>query len=380
MTQVNNVNIIVETPAAQDRLVFLDGLRGWAALMVVLSHLLVFFVSKSSAAYDNWYWAFPTDGNLAVFIFFVLSGFALSIGYIQTSRMSLLTALCARRYLRLAIPILFASLFAYLLLTARLFYNIDAGKATGNHWLTNFYGFAPDLLESIKFGLYGVFVSSDVTRSYNPILWTMPIELFGSFIVFAVCALFLHLKKRLFFIVALVVYFFLTKNIYYLSFIAGMCIALCYHHRQKAVFQKLRFAIPLLLIGAIYYSTVSLRGRGLPVPQITRHDLLSILAAGAMVFAAAFHGPFRRFLENPLSRYLGSISFPIYLTHFIVICTFSSGLLLYLQGTEQGYTEGNVQVNVAASLLVCFAIAHFFRHIENLAIVSARKFSDYMQK
>lgn len=380
MTQVNNVNVVVETPVVQDRLAFLDGLRGWAALMVVLSHLLVFFVSGTSTAYADWYWAFPTDGNLAVFIFFVLSGFALSIGYIQTHRMSLLTALCARRYLRLAIPILFASLLAYLLLVARLFYNIDAGKATGNHWLTNFYGFAPDLVESIKFGVYGVFVSADVTRSYNPILWTMPVELFGSFIVFAVCALFLHLKKRLFFIAAILFYFYLTKNIYYFSFMVGMGIALCYHHRDKAVFKQLRFAIPLLLVGALYYSTVSLRGRGLPVPQVTRNDFLSIAAASAMVFAAAFHGPFRRFLENPVSRYLGSISFPIYLTHFIVICTFSSGMMLYLQGSEQGYSEGNVQFNVAASLLVCFAVAHCFRHVETFAIFAARKFSSYMQK
>jgi len=348
--------------------------------MVVLSHLLVFFVSHTALAYKGWYWAFPTDGNLAVFIFFVLSGFALSIGYIQTGRLSILTALCARRYLRLAIPILCASLLAYLLLAARLFYNIEAGKVMGNHWLANFYDFAPDLHQAIKFGMYDVFVSSVAARSYNPILWTMPIELFGSFIVFAICALFLHLKKRLFFIAAILLYFVLTNNVYYLSFIAGMCIALCYHRRENTVFRQIHFALPLLLVGAAYYSTVSLRGGGLPVPQIVRGDFFSVLAASAMVFAAAFYAPFRRFLENPVSRYLGSISFPIYLTHFIVICTFSSGMLLYLRMSEQGYTEGSVQLNVVTSLLVCFLLAHFFRHVENLTIVVARKFSDYMQK
>lgn len=380
MTQVNNVNVVVETPAAQERLVFLDGLRGWAALMVVLSHLLVFFVAQTTPAYQGWYWAFPSDGNLAVFVFFILSGFALSIGYIQTGRMSILTALCARRYLRLAVPILCASLFAYLLHAARLFYNIDAGKLVGNHWLSNFYGFAPDLYQSIKFGLYDVFVTNNASRSYNPILWTMPVELFGSFIVFAMCALFMQLKKRLFFIVAILLYFVLTKNIYYLSFVIGMCIALCYHHRNKAFFRKIHFALPLLLVGVVYYSTVSLRGRGLPVPHVTRGDFLSILAASAMVFAAAFYAPFRRFLENPLSRYLGSISFPIYLTHFIVICTFSSGMLLYLTVSEYGYAEGSVHFNVVASLLVCFAIAHFFRHVENFAIIVARRFSDFVHK
>lgn len=348
--------------------------------MVVLSHLLVFFVGQTTDAYRGWYWAFPSDGNLAVFIFFVLSGFALSIGYIQTGRMSLLTALCARRYLRLAIPILFTSLFAWALHAARLFYNIDAGNAVGNAWLTNFYTFAPDLYRSLRFGVYDVFVNADASQSYNPILWTMPVELFGSFIVFSICALFLHLKKRLLFIAAILLYFVLTRNIYYLSFVCGVCIALCYHHREKAVFRRLHAAWPLLLLAVIYYSTISLRGRGLPVPQIARGDFLSILAASAMVFAAAFYRPLRRFLENPVSRYLGSISFPIYLTHFLVICSFSSGLLLYLTVSGHGYAENQVQFNVAASLLVCVIIAHFFRHIENFAIVVARRFSDFMQK
>lgn len=380
MTQAINVNVVVESPAAQDRLVFLDGLRGWAALMVVLSHLLVFFVSGTVQTYKAWYWAFPTDGNLAVFIFFVLSGFALSIGYIQTGRLSLITALCVRRYLRLAIPILCVSLLAYALHASGLLYNVDAGKSAGNKWLANFYDFAPDLLGSIKFGLYDVFVHSDAARSYNPILWTMPIELYGSFIVFSVCALLMHLKKRLFFIAAILLYFVLTKDIYYLSFIAGVCIALCFHYREKAIFRKTRFVLPLLLLAAIYYSTVSLRGRGLPVPQIARGDFLSILAAAGIVFVAAFYAPFRRFLETPLSRYLGSISFPIYLTHFIVICSFSSGMLLYLTVSEYGYGATSVHFNVLASLLACFAVAHLFRHVENFTIVVARRFSDYMQK
>lgn len=380
MTQVLNVNVVVESPATQDRLVFLDGLRGWAALMVVLSHLVVFFVGNTTQAYKGWYWAFPTDGNLAVFIFFVLSGFALSIGYIQTGRLSIITALCVRRYLRLAIPILCASLLAYGLHAAGMLYNVEAGRGDGNQWLANFYAFTPDLFDSIKFGLYDVFVHRDASRSYNPILWTMPIELYGSFVIFAVCALLMHLKKRSFFVGALLLYFVLTRNIYYLSFICGLVIALCYHHRDKPVFRKLNLVLPLLLVAVVYYSTISLRGHALPLPHITRGDFLSILAASGMVFVAAFYAPVRRFLENPVSRYLGSISFPIYLTHFIVICSFSSGILLYLAASDFGYGERAVHMNVLASLLVCFTIAHFFRHVENVAIVVARRFSDYMQK
>ncbi len=380
MTKVNKVNVLVEAPIAQDRLVFLDGLRGWAALMVVFSHLLIFFVGHTSTTYSGWYWAFPSDGNLAVFIFFVLSGFALSVGYVRSGNRNLLTALCIRRYLRLVIPVFCATMLGWMLHAAQLFHNVDAGNAVGNRWLTGFYTFEPDFLKSIRFSLYDVFMHFDGNQSYNPILWTMSIELFGSFVVFSICALVTHLRTRMFFLAAILLYFVLSKNIFYIPFVCGIAIAICYQHRDRPLLRTLHPLLPLLLLLVVYYSTMSLRGHGLPLPRLPRSDLYTILAAVALVFAAAFYAPFRRFLENPLSRYLGSISFPIYLTHFLVICSFSSGMLLYLRLSDEGYSERNVQINVILSLLVCFALAHFFRYVENFAVFSARKFSDFMQK
>jgi hypothetical protein len=69
-----------ERPAGSSaaRVVFLDGVRGWASLMVVLSHLLPCFLAITTPAYRHWYLTFVSDGNFAVYIFFVLSGFALS--------------------------------------------------------------------------------------------------------------------------------------------------------------------------------------------------------------------------------------------------------------------------------------------------------------
>lgn len=380
MTQVHKVKVTVDVPVQADRLLFLDGLRGWAALMVVLSHLLIFFVAHTSTVYRNWYWAFASDGNLAVFVFFVLSGFALSIGYIQTGRLNIVTSLCVRRYLRLAIPVLCTSLLAYLLHASGLFYNDEAGTAMKNAWLATFYGFSPNFLESIKFGLHDVFINANHSKSYNPILWTMSIELFGSFIVFAICALVLHLKKRALLLAIIVLFFVMSKHLYYVAFLCGIAIALCYHHREQAIFRKIHLALPLVLLLVVYYSTVSLRGNGLAVPGIARSDYFSIVASCSLVFAATFYAPFRRFLETPVSRYLGSISFPIYLTHFLVICSFSSGLVLYLVATKGNYPEWGVHLNVAASLAVCFMVAHFFRHIENFSIVAARKFADFVQK
>ena len=74
-------------------------------MMVLFSHLVLFFLANSVPVLQGWWFAFISDGNLAVFIFFVLSGFALSVGYIETEKTSVLTSLALRRYSRLAIPI-----------------------------------------------------------------------------------------------------------------------------------------------------------------------------------------------------------------------------------------------------------------------------------
>ena len=67
---------------AKLRLEFLDGLRGWGALMVFLYHLIVQLLSNTAPPYRSKYLAFLLDGDFAVFIFFVLSGFVLSIKFV----------------------------------------------------------------------------------------------------------------------------------------------------------------------------------------------------------------------------------------------------------------------------------------------------------
>ena len=93
-----------------NKLKFLDGVRGLAALIVVIHHyILAFFPAMffgnskiNHFAGEHEYSTSPLqlfyNGSFAVCIFFVLSGFVLSIKYLQTQDNKLLGEYALKRY------------------------------------------------------------------------------------------------------------------------------------------------------------------------------------------------------------------------------------------------------------------------------------------
>src|SRR5215472_4591156 len=101
---------------------FLDGLRGWAAVVVLLHHLFVDGLPPNSFMADRTLWAkvFFLNGILAVSVFFVISGFSLSIRYLEAGDGKALGRIAAGRYLRLALPIFAICALTYGLLISGL--------------------------------------------------------------------------------------------------------------------------------------------------------------------------------------------------------------------------------------------------------------------
>jgi hypothetical protein len=110
------------TARGATRFRFLDGLRGWAAVVVLLHHLFVDGLPANSFMADRALWAkvFFLNGTLAVSVFFVISGFSLSIRYLETGDAGALGRVAAGRYLRLALPIFAICAMTYVLLVLSL--------------------------------------------------------------------------------------------------------------------------------------------------------------------------------------------------------------------------------------------------------------------
>jgi peptidoglycan/LPS O-acetylase OafA/YrhL len=370
-------NKIAIASASDLRLGYLDGLRGWASILVLFSHLAIFALANKSPISKAWIFGFLSDANFAIFIFFVLSGLVLSNGYLRTGNPELLTGMVLRRYLRLFIPIFCSSMLAYTLKTFDLFYNQQAGIAFSNEWLKGFYNNHMTVWQFYKFVFYDVFFHHNPTTTLNPVLWTMGLELMGSFIVFAICALVMKTPSRLVILAAIFSYFMIEKNIWYSSFIAGMFLSVAELYRNHRISKALGRLWPVALIAVAYYSASSLRGPLFSFLPAIRHDYLNLAGAMLLVFYAGASKTVQGFFENRFSKYLGTISFPLYLTHFLVLCSFSSYFALYLQNLGLGIETAST-INFVVSTAVCFLVAHLFRSVEDYAITASKEFSDLM--
>ncbi|MDR2708875.1 MAG: acyltransferase, partial [Elusimicrobiota bacterium] len=181
------------------RIDYLDGLRGWAALVVCMGHTLsVFYMNDFASIIINGYFKLLVDGGMAVKIFFVLSGFVLSMSFIKNPEIKKLAALLIKRIPRLSIPIFAMALIVHFLMNSGLMFNSIVGHWNGHYKFdsTIFKVFESSFLLSFFGYATPEFVKGPM---YSGTLWTMPYEMVGSiFVAIALLlASFINKNKRI---------------------------------------------------------------------------------------------------------------------------------------------------------------------------------------
>jgi peptidoglycan/LPS O-acetylase OafA/YrhL len=355
------------------RLEFLDGLRGWGALMVFLYHLIIQLLSNTAPSYKSKYLAFLLDGEFAVFIFFVLSGFVLSIKFIISPGKYSLTQAVIARYFRLMLPIIITSFFAYMLMLAHAMYNVPAAvPANAPQWLGVYFNFEPTLAYFLKFNLYYVFFNFNPGANFNPVLWTIAYEFTGSMLVYLMIGFFRTEKNKSYLVpVAFIILFNLFNNPIIACFTVGYLLAELYVAYSQRLENKAwvswlataLFALPVIC------STFFRTG----------HHFYLALLASVLVLAVSFSKPLKHFFSNTVSRFLGRVSFPLYLIHLPLICSLSSYLFLYLPA--HGYShQATANIIVAITVPIGLFIAWGFYPIENFSVRASKLISAWLMK
>ena len=346
------------TERSTERYRFLDGLRGWAAVVVLLHHLFVDGLPANSLMADRALWAkvFFLNGTLAVSVFFVISGFSLSIRYLETGDGRALARIAAGRYVRLALPILAICALTCGLLVSGLI----PPAAQRPPPLDQFLAFTPTIEGLFGFSLVKVFVAYAGAESYDPPLWTMSYEFFGSFMVFVSIA-YLRPSRLRTLLLAVLLLLLSALQTYLALFVAGILIA--------ELFPRIRLSSAANRTGAI------LCGAGLLLITLPHawFPAVYIAGAGCLTAGAILCAPVRRFFESRLSGFLGWVSFPLYLVQAAVIYVLAPRGLDLL--ASYGLAPQTQRWILDFALIpVAFLCAIAFCPVNDFAVTASRRF------
>jgi peptidoglycan/LPS O-acetylase OafA/YrhL len=262
----------------------------------------------------------------------VLSGFVLSLHFFKKYDEKIIIKQTIKRFPRLFLPVLFTSLIYWFVQKQGYFYNIEVVKITGSEWFSNFWLNQYSLKHLVIKCAYDLMIFNEQTfcNNINTSLWTMPIELKYSFLLF-VSILFIRNKILLlsYNILIINVLFFLKDDTfnYFFGFIVGMNIAYFYNINNKLIINN-KLALTAVVISLIFATNAF----GYMDEIVTRFNFFSfirITGAGLIIFVILYNNVFQNFLSNKYLLYLGKISFSVYLIHALVLGTVSSKFYVY---------------------------------------------------
>jgi len=321
-------------------ILYLEGMRGIAALIVVVSHFFQLFLPATLVSGQNLehtkYEAmirsnplnFFYNGNFSVCLFFILSGYVLSARFFQTKDETSFYQTALKRYPRLAIPA-FISVFIGFLISASHLSFFETIQPITSTLMQNPFEQHHSLIDTFYHGFILNFFHYEST--YNPVLWTMTYELFGSFLIFSFLWLVGKHTIRYAVYIVLIVCFIQS---YYLAFILGLILSDFTHSslfQQMQTKKNLIFLTIMTIIG-IYFSTYPyvnvqdtiyepLRLFGDTFPYL---GFYHILGAFGLFVVVLLSNTCQTFFSHPICTYIGKLSFSLYLIHFSILFTFSS--------------------------------------------------------
>jgi peptidoglycan/LPS O-acetylase OafA/YrhL len=384
-----------------------DGLRGLASLNVAITHFIgaflpvtnfagiflplptpetqtplsLFVVSESFSGFFNIlaspFVSFFYSGRFAVFIFFVLSGYVLSMPYFEGNNDIILKKRLISRYLRLNIPIAISCFISYGLYKSGLYFNVPAANLSGSiDWLKLF--FPPEIsfrqflnltfYQSIMYG-YG---------TLNPPLWTLKAEFIGSIYLLTY---FIIRPEKFFLISQLVVLFFVyllygADSIYIFSMFLGSFINIV------RINKKLNY---LLVVIALILGATQMQGEinnafplilGFRGNEIwVKRDFYCTIGAFFLVVAVK-NGFGKSVLRSSFCQFLGKISYPLYLIHFIILGSIACWLFIKLPPGGM-----HLFINFVTYLILCGSLGYlFYKWIDLPSIRISHLFSNRLYR
>lgn len=370
------------------KLAYLEGLRGIAALIVVFHHLVLLFYpalnyGNGTNSTLNTIAVTPLNifynGDFAVCLFFVLSGYVLSYKYILTNDPHIVAGYAIKRYFRLMPLIASSVLVIFILSRLNLFHTQQLNdRLQLGDWLTSMFNGDPSFITMLKNIFYGIFLLGD--NSYNPVVWSMGIEFIGSMLLFAFLLLNHKIKpKWILFVLTLLLAVYL-KRYYYIAFLLGY--GLCFVDQKKLLrITPIILKLILLLIGIMcasypadwqhwntsIYAFMTFEG-------IDLYSFYHVLGSGILLLLITQNNALKNFFSLKPVLFLGRISFSMYLYHLIVLILIIPHIFSWCILTL------NYKITVLICILVSFPVILLVSYVTEMIIDKpALKFANKLE-
>jgi peptidoglycan/LPS O-acetylase OafA/YrhL len=342
----------------QGRVTALEALRGWAAMTVVFGHCLFGFGVTQVPLVPDFALRVLVNAHFAVIFFFTLSGFVLTRRYFADLDENYLVAASIKRWPRLALLTLVACLISWALRSFDLYWCREAGGISNSLWLSQFALFdapapyKPDLATALSQGAFTTFLFGK--SSYDPSMWTMQYEFYGSFIAFSLAYAIGRRGRLASYGIGLVTLAAAYPIAPYLAcFVAGTLLAGAIRRQAPVLLHWLAW---LLLICAIALPGMNFQIVG---PEDSPSQLVLYTACSLLAVSAISLAPSPPYLTGRVSSFLGRISFPLYLIHFLVLC--SLGSFIFVIVPRPYATAAATFATIAASVLISIPLAEIDR-------------------
>jgi peptidoglycan/LPS O-acetylase OafA/YrhL len=304
------------------RVEYLDSLRGLASISVILSHFVLAYrldVHFKAIFYSPLHLFF--DGFAAVTFFFVLSGYVLTLSLDRKDKI-IIGDFYIRRIFRIMpayIVTLIISLICY------SFYKVIHTTPDSSQWINDFWG-RPQDINSVLRQL--VFLRAPGHGELVCQNWTLSEEMRFSFLIPFLYLIAKKFNTLLFFIFNIVLAVFFNASVFIFHFSLGIYLALN-QDKILMVFKSLKAKYTILLL----FFTILLYTYRYTIPMYYYYHYRSVnfLNNDDMIWVFAGLGSFlillycfvskkiQAALNHSVFRFIGKLSYSIYLLHILVL-------------------------------------------------------------
>lgn len=332
----------------QQPLYFLDGIRGFMALNVILCHFAVvyypqMYFSDKAISMGGWLSLFALtplsaliNGDIAVRYFFVLTGFLVGrSSFIKEIQPQDILSRCMNRYIRLFPVVCVTTILTYFSMIFHLQrHHTIIDIALNGAFLTHYCDFEPSAFHLLINIVLDPFIKSS---DYVAPFWTIRYEFWGYILTLIVCHILKESKFRKIWYVIVAVLCISQLSANYVPFILGAFVADILYNQNPDCFEpyytnwihKPSFIL-LCFVAGLYFSCCPMDYTSIysmldVVPQVTP-DLVRSVGIALLLYVILYNTRIQKWFSKKIFLFFGNLSFETYALHWPIMLTLEAWL------------------------------------------------------